>query len=104
MTDETPKPRTNNARTEPRLTKKAQLIRMLSTKMGTDVVAISKKLGWQSHTTRAALTGLKKAGYEISSEKRENGKDRRYRITGEPKPKMTSADGSAANPEASNAG
>lgn len=67
-----------------RVTKKAQLIRMLKSRTGTDVEVVSKKLGWQSHTTRAALTGLRKAGFEITSEKPEGGKPTRYRITSEP--------------------
>ena len=46
-------------------TKKARLIQMLTRKAGADVATISEKLGWQSHTTRAALTGLRKAGFEI---------------------------------------
>ena len=49
--------------------KKAQLIQLLARKTGADVATISNKLGWQSHTTRAALTGLRKAGFEISAEK-----------------------------------
>ncbi|NNF73436.1 MAG: DUF3489 domain-containing protein [Litoreibacter sp.] len=60
-------------------TKKAQLIRMLSAKAGADVEAISKKFGWQNHTTRAAVTGLKKAGYAVRTEK-EGGRPIRYRI------------------------
>ena len=68
----------------PRITKKAQLIRMLSSKAGTDVVAVGKKLGWQNHTTRAALTGLGKAGYMITAERREGDKPTRYRITEAP--------------------
>ncbi len=66
------------------VTKKAQLIRMLKSWTGTDVEAVSRKLGWQSHTTRAALAGLRKAGYEITSEKPESGRPTRYRITSEP--------------------
>ena len=68
----------------PRITKKAQLIRMLSSKAGTDVVAVGKKLGWQNHTTRAALTGLRKAGYMITTERHQGGKPTRYRITAAP--------------------
>ncbi len=64
--------------------KKAQLIQMLSRKAGADVATISKKLGWLPHTTRAALTGLRKSGYELTSEKPDNGKPSRYRITGKP--------------------
>ena len=50
-------------------TKKAQLIQMLTRKAGADVATISEKLGWLPHTTRAALTGLRKAGFEITAEK-----------------------------------
>lgn len=59
-----------------------QLIRLLSAKTGADVVAISQKLGWQVHTTRAAITGLRKAGHPIDHVKGANGKPGRYRITG----------------------
>ncbi len=65
-------------------TKKQQLIRMLSGKAGADVATISDKLGWQQHTTRAALTHLRKAGYEIAAEKPVDGKPARYRITAAP--------------------
>ena len=65
-------------------TKKAQLIRMLNRKAGADVATISAKLGWQQHTTRAALTGLRKSGYEIVSEKAGQGQPSRYRIVAEP--------------------
>ncbi|MEQ8928585.1 MAG: DUF3489 domain-containing protein [Silicimonas sp.] len=42
-------------------TKKEGLIQLLSHKAGADVATISEKLGWLPHTTRAALTGLRKA-------------------------------------------
>jgi len=57
-----------------RNTKKEQLIRMLHAKTGANADTISRKLGWQVHTTRAAITGLKKAGYDIAAEKAEPGK------------------------------
>jgi predicted ArsR family transcriptional regulator len=65
-------------------TKKAQLIQLLTRKAGADVATISDKLGWQAHTTRAALTGLRKAGFEISAEKSGEGKPLSYRITAQP--------------------
>jgi len=65
-------------------TKKARLIQMLSRKAGADVATISEQFGWLPHSTRAALTGLRKSGYELSSEKQGNGKPSRYRITGKP--------------------
>lgn len=59
-----------------------QLIRLLSGKTGADVVAVSQKLGWQVHTTRAAISGLRRSGYPIDHVKGVNGKPSRYRITG----------------------
>ena len=67
-----------------RRTKKAQLIRMLNRKTGADVSTISDKLGWLPHTTRAALSGLRKSGFELTSEKPGNGKASRYRIVANP--------------------
>ena len=65
-------------------TKKAQLIRMLSRKSGADVSAINEELGWLPHTTRAALSGLRKSGFELTSEKPGNGRPSRYRIVANP--------------------
>ena len=65
-------------------TKKAQLIQMLSRKAGADVAAISAKFNWQPHSTRAALTGLRKSGYVLDAEKPGNGKPLRYRIVDKP--------------------
>ncbi len=65
-------------------TKKSQLIQMLSRKAGSDVATISEKFDWLPHTTRAALSGLRKSGYELTSEKLGNGKLSRYRITAKP--------------------
>ena len=69
---------------KPCLTKKEQLIRMLCANAGADVSTMSKKLGWQLHTTRAAITRLRKAGYQIRLEKGENGRVRCYRIDAGP--------------------
>lgn len=65
-------------------TKKQQLIRMLSTKAGADIASVSERLGWLPHTTRAALSGLRKAGHEIAVEKGGAGKPSRYRIVTAP--------------------
>lgn len=55
-------------------TKKAQLIDLLQGKPGVSVKAISKKMGWQLHTTRAALSGLRKSGFEIVVTKPDDGR------------------------------
>lgn len=62
------------------MTKKAQLVGMLSRKAGADVASISAKLGWLPHTTRAALSGLRKSGVELTSDRPGGGKPLRYRI------------------------
>lgn len=65
-----------------KLTKKDQLIRMLRTKYGADVATLSARLGWQPHTTRAALTGLRKAGHAITATKPDGRGASTYRIIG----------------------
>lgn len=65
-------------------TKKAQLIRLLERKGGADASTISATFGWQPHTTRAALSGLRKAGYGITAEKPKGDKPARYRIKIQP--------------------
>lgn len=67
-----------------RVTKKAQLIKLLSSKAGREIKTISETLGWQQHTTRAALSGLRKAGYDLAVEKAAGGKLSRYRISSVP--------------------
>jgi len=67
-----------------RTTKKYQLIKLLGTKSGTDIKTLSEKLGWQQHTTRAAMSGLRKAGYEVTGEKPAKGGMSRFRILSEP--------------------
>jgi len=67
-----------------RKTKKAQLVQMLQRKSGADIEAISAKMGWLPHTTRAALSGLRKAGYNVIKSEVSNGGAARYRITGDP--------------------
>jgi len=61
-------------------TKKAQMIQMLRRKFGADIATISAKLGWQPHTTRAALSGLRKAGVTVIREEASGSQPARYRI------------------------
>ena len=65
-------------------TKKQHLIRLLGLKSGADIMSLGEKLGWQPHTTRAAITGLRKAGYDIETERAGNGRPARYRIVAHP--------------------
>ncbi len=63
-------------------TRAAQLVAMLKRKQGATLADIVKATAWKPHTARAALTGIRKRGFEIISEKPE-GKERTYRISGE---------------------
>ena len=60
--------------------KKDQLIALLRGKGGADVQALSDALGWQTHTVRAALTGLRKAGVALEKMAVREGERTRYRI------------------------
>ena len=42
-----------------------RLVQLLRPRAGLDIAALSGKLGWQPHSTRAALSRLRQAGYAI---------------------------------------
>ena len=63
-------------------TKQARLVEMVSAPDGAGIEVLSETLGWQVHTTRAALTGLRKKGLAVESAKGADGKTV-YRIAGE---------------------
>ena len=66
----------------PRETKAAILKRLLSRKAGADLDALQSATGWQRHSVRAALSGLRKAGYSIDRRDAETpGKGSIYRLT-----------------------
>ena len=48
-----------------KLTKKARLIALLTVETGVTVPDLAARLDWLPHTTRAAMTGLRKSGYTI---------------------------------------
>ncbi len=45
--------------------KQALIVDMLSKEQGVTIDALIKATGWQPHTTRAALTGLRKRGFAV---------------------------------------
>ena len=69
---------------KPSETKRARLIGLLKTARGSDVETLSRELGWQHHSTRAALTGLRKAGFIIERTQCEGGGPACYRIMAGP--------------------
>lgn len=50
-------------------TKQAQLVEMIERERGATIQQIVDATGWLPHTTRAALTGLRKRGWEIAATK-----------------------------------
>jgi hypothetical protein len=64
-------------------TKQALVIAMLCAKGGATLNALVDATGWLPHTTRAALTGLRKRGFAIERT-REEGADSIYRIVSAP--------------------
>lgn len=65
-------------------TKKEQLIALLSKPNGAKLAVLIERLEWQSHTVRAALSGLRKQGFEISTSKSAKGGETVYAIISEP--------------------
>ena len=63
----------------PKQTKIGAVIEMLRRKRGATLDDIVKATGWQPHSARAALTGLKKKGHVIEKTKRDDATC--YRIT-----------------------
>ena len=61
-------------RTERPKTKRAQLVGLLERPEGASITEISTTLGWLPHTVRAALTGLRHSGRELSRHKHADGK------------------------------
>jgi hypothetical protein len=59
----------------------ALVIKLLSAARGATLDALVKATDWLPHTTRAALTGLRKRGYRVEKDKRKDGQTI-YRIVG----------------------
>lgn len=57
----------------PASSKRALLIGMLERAEGASVAEIGQRLGWLPHTVRAAITGLRHAGREVTRSKNESG-------------------------------
>lgn len=71
------------AKTRP--TKSELLTRLLSRKAGADLAALRDATGWQPHSVRGALSGLRKAGYAIDRQDAKSAEGGPvYRITSQP--------------------
>mgnify|MGYP001097425654 CR=1 FL=1 len=66
------------------VSKKGTLISLLSNPKGARVLSLCKVLGWQKHTVRAAVSGLRASGYVIESHPSSRDGVTVYRITQRP--------------------
>ncbi len=55
-------------------TKRAVLIGMLERPEGASVAELGRRLGWLPHTVRAAITGLRHAGHDVTRSKDAEGR------------------------------
>ncbi|UTW52533.1 DUF3489 domain-containing protein [bacterium SCSIO 12827] len=62
--------KTKSKTTKPQPTKPETILKLISRPAGASLGALEKATGWQPHSVRAALTGLRKAGLAV-----ERGKD-----------------------------
>ena len=69
--------RSNPPAATPRPTsKQAAIAAMLRQRNGTTITELMAATGWQSHSIRAALTGLRKAGHQIERQRDVSGATR----------------------------
>jgi biotin operon repressor len=76
-----PAPRTQRKQDK---TKKDRLISLLSKPKGAQVSVLCKALGWQKHTVRAALSGLRKQGMAIETSRSVNDVEAIYTLRSQP--------------------
>ena len=64
--------------------KQALILSMLQKRGGASIADLVSATGWLPHTTRAALTGLRKRGYGLERSRSEEGKPSVYRVVPQP--------------------
>jgi len=64
-------------------TKRDQLIALLGRKRSLTLEALSETLGWQAHTTRAAISRLRSSGLKVETVKNAKGRPTRYCLSQE---------------------
>ena len=77
--------------------KKDQLVALLSKPNGARISMIVERLGWQAHTVRAALSGLRKRGVEVNASKSPKTGETVYAIVACPKVEDADADDRAVS-------
>ena len=60
-------------RSKPTITKRAQIIGLLQRRRGASLGELSEATGWQAHSIRAALTGLRKQNMQVDRSRDKRG-------------------------------
>jgi predicted ArsR family transcriptional regulator len=60
-------------RNKPPATKRAQIIGLLQRRRGASLVELTEATGWQAHSIRAALTGLRKQNVRVDRSRDKQG-------------------------------
>jgi Protein of unknown function (DUF3489) len=76
--------------------KHEQLITLLSKPNGARISVIVERLGWQAHTARAALSGLRKQDFEIVTSKSAKTGETIYAIVAQPNGESGQTEGAAS--------
>ncbi|TDK37560.1 DUF3489 domain-containing protein [Rhizobium deserti] len=83
--------------------KKDQLLALVTKPGGTRISVLTERLGWQAHTVRAALSGLRKQGHQILATKAPKTGEAVYQVVKPTEPteqtlpaEVTSLEGDAA--------
>jgi hypothetical protein len=92
--ERSPRPPTDQPRTGSKI---AVVIAMLGQQTGATIGEIASAMGWLPHTTRAALTGLRRRGYIFAIDRSDRRRGSIYRI--EAKPHTTVSETRALVPE-----
>ena len=76
------KPNTSSRSKKKRPTKTETVLKLLRRENGASMAQLQKATGWQPHSVRAALSGLRKQGIEIVRSKDQAGTTR-YAVKGQ---------------------
>jgi hypothetical protein len=79
-------------------TKIALVLGLLRRSAGAALAEMIAATGWLPHTTRAALTGLRRRGYSVGIDRSDKGRGSIYRVEGDAKLGGTAGDGGIAVP------
>lgn len=71
--------------------KQDQLIALLSKPNGARILIVIERLGWQPHTVRAAVSGLRKLGFDVATSKSPKTGEIIYSIKARPGEETTEA-------------